>query len=160
MTTSRQIIDIPIRLDIDSTAPHFSRALNGLDQAAAREADSATIPTGLRELIRLRASQINGCAYCVDQHTKAADAAGESTARIAATAVWRESGLFTATERAAFSLTESITTVAQTHVPDEAWREAAVVLTASELSAVIALAVTINAWNAVGAATRAWPVES
>ncbi len=151
-----ETVGILTRLDIDTTAPAFSRALAALDASAARELDQAGIEAGLRELIRLRASQLNGCAYCVAEHTRDALAAGEPIGRVAAVAVWRESPFFTARERAALALTDTMTRVADTHVPDADWREAAAQLSPAELGALVALIVVINAWNAVGVTTRAW----
>lgn len=149
-------VDILTRLDIDTAAPTFSRALTSLDAAATAELDRARIEPGLRELIRLRASQLNGCAYCVAQHSSDALTAGEPIGRVTAVSVWRESSFFTARERAAFALTDTMTRVADTHVPDTDWREAATYLTPTELAAVVALVVVINAWNTVGVTTRAW----
>ncbi len=156
MTTSQTTIDILTRLDIDTAARAFSRALEALDATARKELDRASIEPGLRELVRLRASQLNGCAYCVAQHTQDALSVGEPIGRIAAVAVWRESPFFTARERAALALTDTMTQLAETHVPDADWREAAAHLNPSELGALIALVVAINAWNTVGVTTRAW----
>src|SRR5690349_18527649 len=108
MTTTDQPVPLLVRLDIDTVAPHFSKAVAHLDTAMVRELDGVGFDARLRELVRLRASQLNGCSYCVGLHTQDAQAAGETLARIAAVAVWRESSLFTARERAAFTLTESI----------------------------------------------------
>lgn len=154
--SSTQTVDILTRLDIDTTAPAFSRALASLDAAATRELDAAHIEPGLRELIRLRASQLNGCAYCVAQHTRNALTAGEPIGRVSAVTVWRESPFFTERERAALALTDSMTQIAGTHVPEADWREASAQLTLAELGALVALVVVINAWNAVGVTTRAW----
>lgn len=161
MTTASHTdtIGILTRLDIDTVAPHFSRALASLDASATRELDTAGIEPLLRELIRIRASQLNGCSYCVDMHTSDASTKGEHPRRLAALAVWRESSLFTARERAALSLTESMTRLSETHVPDEAWSTAAAVFTPEELGALVSLIVVINAWNGVGVSTRAWAVE-
>jgi AhpD family alkylhydroperoxidase len=156
ITTSADTVEVPIRLDIDTTVPAFSRALTSLDAAATRELDRAGIEVGLRELVRLRASQLNGCAYCVAQHSRDALAAGEPIGRVAAVSVWRESPFFTVRERAAFALTDTMTRLVDTHAPDSDWREAAAQLTPPELGAVLALVVAINAWNAVGVTTRAW----
>jgi AhpD family alkylhydroperoxidase len=155
-TTSTETVGILARLDIDTTAPGFSRALTALDTATVRELERAGIDPGLRELIRLRASQLNGCAYCVAEHTRDALAAGEPTGRVAAVAVWRESPFFTARERAALALTDTMTRVSDTHVPDADWREASAHLNPAELGALVALIVVINAWNTVGVTTRAW----
>jgi AhpD family alkylhydroperoxidase len=156
MTIDQATCEIPVRLDFDAHAPHFSRAMSHLDQAATRELDQAGIDSLLRELIRARASQLNGCAYCVDMHTKDARAAGETEQRLYALAAWQETPFFTDRERAALALTESITLAAQTHVPDEDFAQAAKVFTEAELGALVSLIVTINAWNAIGVSTRAW----
>jgi len=147
---------VPVRLDIDERAPDFSRAMAHLDKAATKELDRAGIDPLLRELIRVRASQLNGCAYCVDMHTKDARAAGESEQRLYALPVWRETPFFSAREQAALALTESVTQAVTTHVPDEDFAAAAAVFSEPELGAVISLIVTINAWNAIGVTTRAW----
>lgn len=153
-------VDILTRLDIDTVAPSFSAGLGRLDAAATRDLDAAGIPAPLRELIRIRASQLNGCAYCVNMHTKDSLAGGDTVARVAAVSVWRESPFFTQRERAALALTETITRAADTHVPQSEWNEAASVFGPAELGAVVALIVVINAWNAVGVSTRAWTPEA
>jgi AhpD family alkylhydroperoxidase len=151
--------EIPVRLDFDGHAPAFSAAMSRLDGAATKELDRVGFDARLRELVRLRASQLNGCAYCVDMHTNDARAAGETDQRLALLPVWREAALFDPRERAALSLTETITLVAQSHVPDEDWRAAAEQFSPDELGALVSLIVTINAWNAIGVSTRAWPVS-
>ena len=149
-------VPIPVRLDIDTIAPHFSRALAHLDTAMVRELDAVDFDHRLRELVRLRASQLNGCSYCVDMHATDALKAGDTTQRINALAVWRQSALFTARERAAFTLSESITRASETHVPDADWEAASAAFSPAELGALVALIVTINAWNGVGVSTHAW----
>jgi AhpD family alkylhydroperoxidase len=147
---------IAVRLDFDSHAPAFSRALAHLDNAATKQLDGADIDHRLRELVRIRASQLNGCAYCVDMHTKDARAIDETEQRIYALPVWRETPFFTARERAALAFTETVTLLAQTHVPTEAYAEVAAVFTQDEVAALVSLLVAINAWNTVGVSTRAW----
>ncbi|MCS3442245.1 carboxymuconolactone decarboxylase family protein [Microbacterium phyllosphaerae] len=156
MEPTEPTVPIPVRLDIDALAPHFSRALAHLDNAMIREVDAVGLDTRLRELVRLRASQINHCTYCVDMHSADALTAGESHQRVAALAVWRLSPLFTERERAAFTLTESMTRTSETHVPDSDWDTAAAVFSPAEMGALVSLIVVINAWNAVGVATHAW----
>ncbi len=155
-TTIDDAIGILVRLDIDTVAPSFSHALESLDAATTRQLDAAGIEPRLRELIRVRASQLNGCAYCVGVHTKDAIYAGEPIARVAAVAVWRESPFFTRRERAALALTDSMTKCTETHVSDADWAEASAAFAPEELGALVALITTINAWNMVGVATRAW----
>jgi AhpD family alkylhydroperoxidase len=152
-------VDIPVRLDIDTLAAPFSRALASLDAATSRVLDSASIESPLRELVRIRASQINGCAYCVDAHTIDALAGGDNVRRLAAVAVWNESAAFTARERAALAFTEVVTLAASTRVPDTAVEAARALFTDTELAAILSLIVTINAWNTVGVAARPWPVN-
>jgi AhpD family alkylhydroperoxidase len=147
---------IPVRLDFEAHAAGFARAMNHLDQAATRELDRAGIDPLLRELVRVRASQLNGCAYCIDMHTKDARAAGETEQRLYAVPAWRETPFFTERERAALALTEDVTLMTGEHVPDAAYAAAAGQFSADEMAALVALIVTINAWNAIGVTTRAW----
>ena len=147
---------IPTRLDVDAAVPAFSRAMSRLDGSATQELDRVGFPQGLRELVRLRASQINGCAYCVDTHSADAAGAGESAQRVNAVAVWNESPFFTERERAALRFTEVVTRVAETHVPAEEYDAVAAHWSPDEVGALLALIVAINAWNAIAVATRAW----
>ena len=152
-------VAIPARLDFDTLAAPVSRAIGGLDLAAVKVLDAVGIEDPLRELVRLRASQLNGCAYCVNVHTGDALKKGETWQRLAAVAVWEESGCFTVRERAALSLTETVTLGATTRVPAADWDAAASVFTEQELAALVGLLVAINAWNLVGVATRPWSVD-
>jgi AhpD family alkylhydroperoxidase len=156
MTTEQDAGTIPVRLNFDAHAPDFWRAMARLEAAATKELDRAGIDPLLRELVRGRASQLNGCAYCIDMHSKDARAAGETEQRLYALPAWRETPFFSEQERAALALTESITLVAQTHVPDEDFAAAAKVFSEAELGALVSLIVAINAWNAIGVSTRAW----
>src|SRR5437870_3817482 len=153
MTTTEQI---PARLDFDTLAPGYSKAMSHLDHAATKELDRAGIDPKLRELIRIRASQLNGCAYCIDMHTKDARAVGETEQRLYALPAWRETPFFSERERAALAFTETVTLLAQNHVPTEAYDELAAQFSADEVAALLSLIVTINAWNTIGVATRAW----
>ena len=96
MTMTSDTTQIPVRLDFDTVAAGFARAMAHLDQAATKELDKAQIDPKLRELIRIRASQLNGCAYCIDMHTKDARAIGETEQRIYGLAAWAETPYFTA----------------------------------------------------------------
>jgi AhpD family alkylhydroperoxidase len=158
MTTTEQDTrhQIPTRLDVDAAIPSYSKAMAHLDTTATRELDRVGFPAGLRDLVRLRASQINGCAYCVDLHSKDAASGGESFQRINAVAVWNESPFFTERERAAFRFAEVVTRVADTHVPPEEYDAVAAHWSPDEVGALLALIVTINAWNGLAVATRAW----
>lgn len=158
MTTTQEdtLHQIPSRLDVDSAVPAFSKAMAHLDTTATRELDRVDFPAGLRDLVRLRASQINGCAYCVEMHSKDAATAGESTQRINAVAIWNESPFFTERERAALRFAEVVTRVADTHVPREEYDAVAAHWSPDEVGALLGLIVTINAWNGLAVATRAW----
>ena len=158
--TKAETYEIPVRLDFDKVAKTFSRAMAHLDHAATKELDRVDFAVGLRELLRLRASQLNGCAYCVDMHTRDALAAGESEQRVYSLPVWRETPFFTARERAALAFAEAVTLVAADHVPDEVYAEIAQHYSGDEIGALVALLVVINAWNRIGVSTRAWPPGS
>jgi len=144
------------RLDFDAVVPGFSKAMAALDRAATKELDSAGLDPRLRELVRIRASQLNGCAYCIDMHTKDARAAGETEQRLYALPAWRETPFFTSRERAALAFTESVTVLASTHVPEADYEAVAKEFGPAEIGALVALLVAINAWNRIGVATRAW----
>src|SRR6476659_4914729 len=105
--TEADRVTVPVRLDVDAHAAAFSKAMSHVDNVATAQLDKVGIDPGLRDLLRLRASQLNGCAYCVDTHHHDARAAGESEQRVASVAVWKESPFFTARERAAFAFPES-----------------------------------------------------
>jgi AhpD family alkylhydroperoxidase len=130
--------------------------MGNLDRNATKELDRVDFDPRLRELVRIRASQLNGCAYCIDMHTKDARAIGETELRLYGLAAWRETPYFTARERAALAFTEAVTLVAESHVPQEAYDEVAAEFSADEVAALLSLIVTINAWNALAVATRAW----
>ncbi len=156
MTTADSTVQIPVRLDFDACAPGFSRAMAHLDQAATKELDKADFDPRLRELVRIRASQLNGCAYCIDMHTKDARAIGETEQRIYALPAWRDTPYFTSRERAALAFTEAVTLLDSTHVPESAYHEVAAEFTEKEIAALVSLIVAINAWNAISVSTRAW----
>src|ERR1700744_409361 len=125
MTDTATTTQIPVRLDFDSHAASFSLAMGPRDHAATKELDQASIDAKLRELIRVRASQLNGCAYCIEMHTKDARAIGETEQRIYGLAAWRETPYFTARERAALAFTETVTLLSETHVPEQAYQDVA-----------------------------------
>jgi AhpD family alkylhydroperoxidase len=156
MTTTQNAPQVTVRLDFERHAAGFYRALAHLDQAATKELDKVDVDPKLRELVRIRASQINGCAYCIDMHTKDARAIGETEQRIYALPAWRETPFFTSRERAALAFTESVTLLAAGHVPAEAYDAVAAEFSPDEVGALLSLIITINAWNAVGVSTRAW----
>ena len=140
-----------MRLDFDALAPRFSAAMSRLDAVAGEGLDAQ-----LRELVRLHASTINGCAYCVDMHSKDARAAGETEQRLDSLGAWREAPWFTPAERAALALTEAVTVLHRDHVLAAVVEEAARHFEPEALAQLIALLVTINAWNRIGVTTRCW----
>jgi AhpD family alkylhydroperoxidase len=158
--TTTETTEIPVRLDFDKHASGFAKAMAHLDHASTKELDRVDLEPKLRELVNLRASQINGCAYCVDMHTKDARAIGETEQRLYAVSVWEETPFFTPRERAALAYTEVLTRVAETHVPAEAYEAAAAHFSPDEMGALTSLIVMINAWNMLAVATRAWPPGS
>ena len=109
------------------------------------------------EMIRIRASQINGCAYCINMHTKDARAAGETEQRIYLLNAWRETTLYTPEERAILALTEEVTMISNHGVSDQTYEEAEAVLGRKYLSQVLMAIITINAWNRLGVSTRMQP---
>ena len=113
---------------------------------------------GLIEMVRLRASQLNGCAYCVDMHAADARNAGVSGQRIDLLPVWADAPGYTEQERAAFALTESVTRLSETHAPEAVVAGALKVLGEAKTAAILGLIVSINAWNEVGVTSRCWPV--
>jgi AhpD family alkylhydroperoxidase len=116
----------------------------------------STLPAATQELVKLRASQINGCGFCTDMHTKDAAHAGETQLRLNLVAVWREATVFTEAERAALELTEQGTRIADAAggVTDEAWANAAKHYDEDQLAALVSLIAGINAWNRLNVITR------
>jgi AhpD family alkylhydroperoxidase len=136
------------RLSVRRGAPNLSRAMVGLEQEIKLE------PV-VRELVKVRASIVNGCAYCIDMHTKQARKAGESERRLYALAAWQDAPFFSPRERAALALTDAVTLIAETHVPIEVYEEAARHFDSDELAYLIWQIAAINVWNRVEIATRA-----
>lgn len=134
---------------IDKETPSAWRALNGLGLKVREAADEAGISRALTELLNVRISQINGCAYCLDMHVADALKKGETTQRLAVLAAWRDTALFTDKERAALTLAESITTLPDAHTRDREDTYAREHLSAAEYSAVSWLVITMNAFNRV-----------
>lgn len=137
------------RILLDKQSPAAYRALVGTAETVRATAADAGLDRILVELVNLRVSQMNGCASCLDAHTRAALRAGESTRRLGVLAAWRDTELFTARERAALALAEATTHPADALAQERAYAEAREVLTDDELSGVLWVAVTINAFNRV-----------
>lgn len=138
------------RIDLLSEARDAYRGVLALERAI----HASDLDPTIRELIKIRASQINGCAFCLDMHTKDARAAGETEQRIVWLSAWREAPAFTARERAALALAEAITDVAHGGVPDAVYAEAAEHFPATELAHLVMAIVAINSWNRMAIATR------
>ncbi len=132
------------------TAREVYRAIDALDE-------SVVLDEALRDLVRLRASQLNGCAWCVDQHSRDARAGGDDERRIWTLSVWRETPFFDARERAALALTEAMTLLPVNGVPDELYEDAAREFSPEELGNLMGAIIAINAWNRVGVATGMQP---
>ncbi|SEL38132.1 carboxymuconolactone decarboxylase family protein [Streptacidiphilus jiangxiensis] len=131
-------------------APDALQAMLALEETAGGQLD----PT-LRELVRMRASGLNGCAYCLDLHAHDALAQGESLQRLVTVAAWEEARhLFTEREQAALALTDAVTRLGEYGVPDAVWDGAAAHFDEKELVRLLLAIVTINAWNRLGVATR------
>ncbi|MFD5325220.1 carboxymuconolactone decarboxylase family protein [Streptomyces sp. NPDC127092] len=137
------------RIYLDKQNPAAYRALLATAETVRKTAAEAGLDRVLVELVNLRVSQLNGCASCLDVHTRAALRAGETTRRLGVLAAWRDTELFTARERAALALAEATTHPEQADAQDRAYAEARQVLSDDELSAVIWVAITINAFNRV-----------
>lgn len=149
MTTATQTLTP--RLAFWRETPEIYRAMESLTSLAGG-ADQA-----LRDLLTIRVSQMNGCAYCIDMHTKDARASGETEQRIYALNAWRETPFFTPHERAALALAEAITNLGDGHVSDEVYAEAAAHFDPAELSRVIWWIAIVNTWNRMAITTRLVP---
>jgi AhpD family alkylhydroperoxidase len=138
------------RIDFTRVSPQSLRPLFAL--GAQIEASSLEQP--LLELVKMRASQINGCAYCLDMHSKDARAEGETEQRLYLLGAWRETSLYSERERAALAWTEAVTLVADGHVPDDVYDEASSHFSEDELVTLTLAVVAINGWNRLNIAFR------
>ncbi|MFD9436573.1 carboxymuconolactone decarboxylase family protein [Streptomyces sp. NPDC060002] len=137
------------RIFIDKQSPKAYHALVQTSEAVRATAADAGLERTVVELIDLRVSQLNGCAFCLDLHTRAALRAGEDTRRLGVLAAWRDTDLFSPLERAALALAEATTVPSDAAAQEAAYADALEVLTEDQISAVIWVAVTINAFNRV-----------
>ena len=142
------------RVNIGKRDPAAYQALIAWATLAEEGANEAGLDPLLLELVKVRTSQINGCAYCLRLHTRDALRKGESTDRLAVLSAWAETGYFTPAERAALLLTEAIANVSEGQVRDEVYASAAEVLTEDQLSAVSWLSTAMNAFNRVAITSR------
>lgn len=141
------------RMNFGDVDPDAQTAILGLEKYMAKTG----LDRSLQELIKIRASQVNGCAFCLDMHTKDARKNGETEARIFGLDAWRESPFYTDEERAALALTEAVTLVSETHVPDEVYEQAKEQFGEKQLVQIIMAIVTINVWNRMAITTRMVP---
>jgi AhpD family alkylhydroperoxidase len=141
------------RIDYRKYAPEALKAMFALEKYV----EESGLELALVHLMKMRASQINGCAYCIDMHSIDARAAGESEQRLYALDAWRETPFFSDRERAALAWTEAITRVSETHVPDEVFEEVKKYFSEKEIIDLTIVATTINMWNRLAISTRAVP---
>jgi AhpD family alkylhydroperoxidase len=138
------------RLNAYQAEPNAMKALMGLEN----HVQNSGLEPSLIDLVKTRASQINGCAYCIHMHTREARARGEAEERLYLLDAWRESPLYTERERAALAWTEAVTLVSQTHVPDAVYDEVSTQFSEAELVKLTLLVATINAWNRIAISFR------
>ncbi len=141
------------RLKYTELSPEGYRAMSGLESYVR----SAGLEPSLLELVKFRASQINGCAYCLDMHSKDARAAGETEQRLYTISAWHETPFFSDRERAALEWTEAVTRVSETHVPDEVYERVRKHFTEKELVNLTFAIITINSWNRLAISFRSMP---
>jgi len=144
------------RLDGLKVAPGAYQAMLALEGYVKK---ASRLEPSLLELVRMRASQINGCAYCLDMHSKDARASGESEQRLYALDAWRETPFYTDRERAALAWTEAVTKISENHAPDSLYEEARQRFSEEELVNLTLAIVTINGWNRLAISFRAVPGE-
>ncbi len=138
------------RINLFQESPEAFLAMLGLENYIAKSG----LDKNLYELIKLRASQINGCAYCINMHSRDALKLGATPQKLFLLDAWRETDLYTEKEQAVLALTEAVTKVGEGHVPDEVYQAAARILNTQEFAAVIMAIVTINAWNRIAITSR------
>jgi AhpD family alkylhydroperoxidase len=141
------------RISYSKVAPGAYRAMAGLE----RYVRESGLESSLLELVKVRASQINGCAYCLDMHWKDARAKGESEQRLYSLNAWRETSFYSERERAALAWTESLTLVSENHVPDELYEQVRPHFSEEELVNLSLAIVTINGWNRLAIGFRTEP---
>jgi AhpD family alkylhydroperoxidase len=141
------------RIDLTKISPAAYKAMAGLEGFVKASA----LERPLLELVRMRASQINGCAYCLDMHSKDARAAGETEQRLYELNAWRETPFYSDRERAALAWTEALTLVHQSHAPDDVYEEVRKRFTEEEVVSLTAAIVSINSWNRLAIGFRAVP---
>jgi AhpD family alkylhydroperoxidase len=141
------------RIDLMHVSPGIIHAMLGLE----RQVQKAGLDSKLLDLVRMRASQINGCAYCLDMHSKDARANGETEQRLYGLEAWRETPYYSTRERAALEWTEALTLVSETHVPDDVYERVRAQFSEDELAHLSLAVVAINGWNRMNVAARTVP---
>ena len=141
------------RIDVMHVSPGIIHAMLGLE----RQVQKAGLDSKLLDLVRMRASQINGCAYCLDMHSKDARANGETEQRLYGLDAWRETPYYSSRERAALDWTEALTLVSETRVPDEVYERVREQFSEEELANLSLAIVAINGWNRLNVAARTVP---
>ena len=141
------------RIDLTHVSQGIFHAMLGLE----RQVHKAGFDSKLLDLVRMRASQINGCAYCLDMHSKDTRANGETEQRLYGLEAWRETPYYTARERAALEWTEALTLVSETHVPDDVYERVRTQFSEDELAHLSLAIVAINGWNRLNVAARTVP---
>ncbi|MCX2545973.1 carboxymuconolactone decarboxylase family protein [Pseudomonas sp. COW5] len=143
------------RLDYYSASPKAMKAMIALEALTS----SLSIEAPLLHLIKIRASQLNGCAFCTDMHSVEARRAGETDRRLYAIAVWRDSGFFNLRERAALAWTDAVTLLAESHVPDDVYEQARTQFNEGELVDLTMAVSTISSWNRLAVSFRQIPSD-
>ena len=143
------------RINLMNVNPGILQAMLGLEKQVSK----SRLDTKLLDLVRMRASQINGCAYCLDMHSKDARAAGETEQRLYGLNAWRETPYYSARERAALEWTEALTLITEGHVPDEVYDRVRQEFSEDELAHLSLAIVAINGWNRLNVAARTVPGE-
>ncbi|WP_192551881.1 carboxymuconolactone decarboxylase family protein [Pseudomonas sp. IzPS59] len=143
------------RLDYYSASPKAMKAMIALEALTS----SLSIEAPLLHLIKIRASQLNGCAFCTDMHSVEARRAGETDRRLYAIAVWRDSGFFNLRERAALAWTDAVTLLAESHVPDDVYEQARTQFNEGELVDLTMAVSTISSWNRLAVSFRQVPAD-
>jgi len=139
------------RIDYNEASPDALKAMLGLE----RYVRSSGLEESIVHLVKMRASQINGCAYCLDMHSKDALAAGENDQRLIVLPGWREAPFYTDREKAALAWTEALTLIADTHAPDEVYEQVRSQFSEKEIVDLTLAIVTINGWNRIAIGLRA-----
>ncbi|MEV1144160.1 carboxymuconolactone decarboxylase family protein [Micromonospora sp. NPDC049799] len=140
------------RVNAAEVAPEAYQAVLGLEKYVRTNVDHTVL-----ELVKLRASMLNGCSFCVDMHSRDALGAGESSRRLFAVAAWREAPFFDERERTALALTDAVTRLGEHGVTDDVWDAAAKVWSEKELADLVMAIATINVWNRIAVTTRTQP---